>query len=178
MILVVVDHPDAKTGQLNLQPDYFFLVTDRSAEERSGVATLEHYRQRGTFEDRLGEFRATVGPHLSSPTFAENETLLLLSLLSTNLVNVLRCEAEDAGGACWDLGRFQRRVLKAGGRVAKHSRRLLITLAAAVTSIWQRLLHCFERWRLPTRFAMPRGARRRRYMSLPRHAFLSEVLRE
>jgi len=178
VILVVVDQPDAKTGQLNLQPDYFFLVTDRSAEERSGVATLEHYRQRGTFEDRLGEFRATVGPHLSSPTFAENETLLLLSLLSTNLVNVLRCEAEDAGGACWDLGRFQRRVLKAGGRVAKHSRRLLITLAAAVTSIWQRLLHCFERWRLPARFALPRGARRRRYMSLPRHAFLSEVLRE
>jgi hypothetical protein len=178
VILVVVDQPDAKTGQLNLQPDYFFLVTDRLAEERSGLATLEHYRQRGTFEDRLGEFRAAVGPHLSSPTFAENETLLLLSLLSTNLANVLRCEAEDAGGACWDLGRFQRRVLKAGGRVAKHSRRLLVMLAAAVTPIWQRLLRCFERWRLPPRFGNPGGPRQRPYMSLPRHAFLSEVVRE
>jgi Transposase DDE domain group 1 len=178
VILVVVDQPDAKTGQLNLQPDYFFLVTDRWVDELPGAAALEHYRGRGTFEDRLGEFRAAVGPHLSSPTFAENETLLLLSLLSTNLVNVLRCEAEDAGGGCWDLGRFQRRVLKAGGRVAKHSHRLQITLAAAVMPIWQRLLHCFERWRLPTRFAMPRGPRPRRYISLLRHAFLSEVVRE
>ncbi len=41
VILVVVDQPDAKTGQLNLQPDYFFLVTDRSVEEPSGVAGLD-----------------------------------------------------------------------------------------------------------------------------------------
>jgi hypothetical protein len=178
VILVVRDQPDAKTGQLNLLPEYFFLVTDRSEEECSGLATLEHYRQRGTFEDRLGEFRAAIGPHLSSPSFAENETLLLLSLLATNLVNVLRCEAEDAGGACWDLGRFQRRVLKAGGRIAKHSRRLLVTLAIAVTPIWQRLLQCMGRWRLPPRFGSPRGPRRRDYMPLPRHAFLAEVLVE
>lgn len=178
VILVVRDQPDAKTGQLNLLPEYFFLVTDRSVEERSGQETLEHYRKRGTFEDRLGEFRAAIGPHLSSPTFAENETLLLLSLLATNLVNLLRCEAENAGGACWDLGRFQGRVLKAGGRVAKHSRRLLVTLAAAVAPIWQRLMQCFGRWRLPPRFETPRGPRRRDYMPLPRHAFLSEVLVE
>jgi len=178
VILVVRDQPDPKTGQLNLLPEYFFLVTDRSADERSGLETLEHYRKRGTFEDRLGEFRAAIGPHLSSPTFAENETLLLLSLLATNLVNMLRCEAENAGGACWDLGRFQQRVLKAGGRVAKHSRRLLVTLAVAVTPIWQRLLQCFARWRLPPRFGTPRRPRPREYMPLPRHAFLAEVLRE
>ena len=99
-------------------------------------------------------------------------------LSGTNLVNVLRCEAEDAGGACWDLARFQRRVLKAGGRIAKHSRRLLVTLAVAVTPIWQRLLQCFARWRLPPRFGKPRRPRRRDYMPLPRHAFLAEVLRE
>lgn len=178
VILVVVDQPDRKTGQLHLLPDYFFLVIDRLRQELPGEAVLEHYRRRGTFEDRLGEFRAAIGPHLSSPTFQENETLLLLSLLATNLINLLRCEAEQAGGACWDLGRFQKRVLKAGGRVAKHSRRLLVTLAAAVVPIWQRLMSCFERWRLPEYLGSLRGPRPRAFMPLPRHAFLSEVLRE
>ncbi len=121
-----------RPGNSNLLPDYFFLVTDRSVEGTFwSVAGLDHYRQRGTFEDRLGEFRATVGPRLSSPSFAENETLLLLSLLATNLVNVLRCEAEDAGAAhvgIWCV--FSDDVLKVGGRVAKPSPGdLLITLA-------------------------------------------------
>lgn len=189
--MVVVDQPDAKTGQLNLLPDYFFLVTNRAAEELPAEAALEHYRGRGTFEDRLGEFRAAIGPHLSSPTFEENETLpldelgavsevepLLLSLLATNLVNLLRCEAEQAGGACWDLGRFQKRVLKAGSRVAKHSRRLVVTLAVAIVPIWRRLMNCFAHWRLPDRFAAPRGPRARAFVPLPAHAFLLEVLRE
>ena len=48
-----------------LEPrDYFFLVTDRWVDELPGAAALEHYRGRGTFEDRLGEFCAAVGPHL------------------------------------------------------------------------------------------------------------------
>ena len=60
LLLVVVDQPDPVTGQLNLLPDYFFLVTNRPAEEISGEASLAHYRRRGTFEDRLGEFNAEI----------------------------------------------------------------------------------------------------------------------
>ena len=104
------------TGQLNLLPDYFFLVTNRPVEEISGEASLAHYRRRGTFEDRLGEFNATVGPRLSSPEFEENEATLLLALLAFNLASLLRGELEDHLGGCWDLGRFQRSVLKAGAR--------------------------------------------------------------
>jgi hypothetical protein len=114
VILVIVDCPDPKTGQLFLEPDYFFLVTSYSEEQRPAEERLERYRQRGTFEDRLGEFRQWIGPKLSSQEFASNEATLLLSLLAFNLANMLRCELEDGAGACWDLGRFQKSVLKAG----------------------------------------------------------------
>ena len=120
VLLVIVDRPDAKTGQLNLLPDYFFLVVGWTAEELDGPAALDHYRQRGTFEDRIGEFQQALRPHLSHDDFRANETLLRLSLLAFNLASMLRIEYEAAAGSCFDLGRFQRDVLKAGGRVAKH----------------------------------------------------------
>lgn len=178
LVLVVVDRPDAKTGQLDLFPNYFFLLVGWKEEELDGEAGLAHYRRRGTFEDRLGEFQQAIGPHLSHDAFAANEALLLLSLLAFNLLSALRIESEDAGGGCFDLGRFQRDVLKAGGRVVKRARRLVLYVAKVVTSCWQRLLRCFERWKLPRRFPQPQGPRVRAWRPPPRHAFLAEVRRE
>jgi hypothetical protein len=178
VILVIVDCPDPKTGQLFLEPDYFFLVTSYSAAERSAEERLEHYRQRGTFEDRLGEFRQAITPKLSSPQFAANEATLLLSLLAFNLGNMLRCELEDAAGACWDLGRFQKSVLKAGGRIVKRSGRLIVDLARAVVPFWQRLVERLQRWRLPKRFPAPRRPAYRAFVPPPRHSFLARVIRE
>jgi Transposase DDE domain group 1 len=177
LLLAVVDQPDPVTGQLNLLPDYFFLVSNRSAEEISGEAALAHYRRRGTFEDRLGEFNAAVAPRLSSPQFDENEATLLLALLAFNLASLLRCELEDQLGGCWDLGRFQRSVLKAGARVVKGSRRLTVDLAQAVAPLWERLLNRLRRWKLPARWSTRRAAARRVWLPPPRHAFLREVLR-
>ena len=65
LLLVIVDRPDAKTGQLQLLPDYFFLVTNWPETQRSGQELLAHYRRRGTFEDRFGEFNGAIGPNLS-----------------------------------------------------------------------------------------------------------------
>lgn len=178
LLLVVVDRPDPKTGQLNLLPDYFFLVLGWPKEELDGPAALLHYRRRGTFEDRLGEFQQAIGPHLSHDTFAANEALLLLSLLAFNLVSMLRIEYEDGAGSCFDLGRFQRDVLKAGARVVKHARRLVMHVAKVVTPFWQRLWKRFDRWKLPCRFPQPQGPRVRPWMPPPRHAFLTEVRRE
>ena len=178
LVLVVVDRPDPKTGQLNLLPDYFFLVVGWAKEELDAPAALEHYRRRGTFEDRLGEFQQAIGPHLSHDAFAANEALLLLSLLAFNLVSMLRIEYEDGAGSCFDLGRFQRDVLKAGARVVKHSRRLVLNVAKVVTLFWQRLWERFDRWRLPHRFPQPQRPRVRAWMPPPRHAFLIEVRRE
>lgn len=76
LILVIIDQPDPKTGQLDLLPRYFFLVTNWSQPQRSGERVLAHYRLRGTFEDRLGEFNEAIGCHLSSPNFAENEVTM------------------------------------------------------------------------------------------------------
>jgi hypothetical protein len=177
LLLVIVDQPDPKTGQLNLLPHSFFLVVGWKTEELDGPAALEHYRQRGTFEDRLGEFQQTIGPHLSHDDFPANEALLRLSLLAFNLASMLRIEYEAEAGSCFDLGRFQRDVLKAGGRVAKHSGRLKLYVARVVTPFWNRLVACLSRWQLPARFPPPRGARVRAWRPPPRHAFLHEVRR-
>ena len=178
VILVIVDCPDPKTGQLFLEPDYFFLVTSYSAEQRSAEERLERYRQRGTFEDRLGEFRQWIGPKLSSQEFVSNEATLLLSLLAFNLANMLRCELEDGAGACWDLGRFQKSVLKAGGRIVKKAGRVIVDLAVAVVPLWERLVARLQQWRLPKRFPAPRRPAYRPFMPPPKHAFLTRVIRE
>lgn len=177
VILVITDQPDPKTGQLTLQPRHFFLVTSYSAEERPAAERLEHYRKRGTFEDRLGEFRQWIGPKLSSQEFESNEATLLLALLAFNLANMLRCELEHAGGACWDLGRFQKSVLKAGGRIVKHARRVIVDLAQAVVPLWERLLTRLRRWRLSGLFPERQGPVPRPFRPPPKHAFLSRVIR-
>ncbi|MFN8575133.1 MAG: IS1380 family transposase [Gemmatimonadaceae bacterium] len=177
LLLVIVDRPDPKTGQLNLLPDYFFLVVGWKKEELDGPAALAHYRQRGTFEDRIGEFQQAIGPHLSHDDFAANEALLRLSLLAFNLASALRIEYEASAGSCLDLGRFQRDVLKAGGRVVKGSRRLLLYVARVVAPFWEKLIGCLQRWTLPRRFPTPRGSRVRAWLPPPRHAFLHEVRR-
>jgi hypothetical protein len=177
LLLVVVDQPDSRTGQLNLLPNYFFLVVGWREEELDGPAALEHYRQRGTFEDRLGEFQQAIGPRLSHDDFQANEALLRLSLLAFNLASALRIEYEDAAGSCVDLARFQRDVLKAGGRVVKHARRLVLHVAQVVTPFWERLIGCLRRWKLPLRFPPPSGPHVRPWRPPPRHAFLNEVRR-
>lgn len=178
VLLVIIDRPDPKTGQLNLLPDYFFLVAGWKPEELDGLTALRRYRKRGTFEDRLGEFQQAIGPHLSHADFQENETVLRLSLLAFNLASILRIEYEDKAGSCFDLTRFQRDVLKAGGRVVKHARRLVLYVAQAVVPFWKSLIACLGRWKLPARFAPPRGPRPSGWTPPPRHAFLFEVRRE
>jgi len=177
LVLVIIDRPDHATGQLKLFPDHFFLIVGWKPEELTALQALEHYRARGTFEDRLGEFQQAIGPRLSHDDFHENETLLRLSLLAFNLASILRIEYE-ASGSCIDLARFQRDVLKAGARIVKHSRRLLVYVARVVRPLWNRLIPRITAWRLPDRFPAPRGARVRDWRPLPAHAFLSEVRRE
>ncbi len=178
LILVVVDKPDPKTGQLEFFPRHFFLVTNRGYDEMSAEELLEHYRARGTFEDRIGELQQTMTPHLSSPRFVENEVSLLLSLLGFNLASMLRGELESDSPNGWDLGRLQRTVLKAGARVTKGQRRLFIDLALAVVGFWERLFRRMARWRLPKRWPESRGPCKRTWVAPPEHAHLSIVLRE
>jgi hypothetical protein len=178
LILVVVDKPDPKTGQLEFFPRYFFLVTSWKPAERTAAELLAHYRRRGTFEDRLGELSQAISPHMSSPRFVENEINLLLSLLSHNLLSILRGELEDESGNGWDVARLQRTVLKTAVRVTKASRRLIVDVALSAVGLWNSLLERMKRWRLPTRWRQPKSQRKRRWIPPPRHAFLEAVLRE
>jgi len=178
LVLVIVDKPDAVTGQLNLLPDYFYLVGNWPAEQKNGWQLLEHYRKRGTFEDRLGEFNQAVGPGLSSPGFAANEGTLLLALLAFNLASMLRGEMEQATPESgWDLSRLTESVLKAGGRVLEHGRRLFVDLAASAAPLWALLLARLERWRLPARWGQEPTPRPRPWVPPPAHAHRSLVLR-
>jgi len=177
LLLVIVDRPDPKTGQLNLMPDYFFLIVGWTLEELSGEESLAHYRGRGTFEDRLGEFNQAIGVHLSHAEFEENQTTLRLALLAFNLASALRIEYESDAGSCCDLARFQRDVLKAGARIVKHSRRLIVRVAQAVRPFWERLAACLRRWKLPSRMPPPRGPHVRAWTPPPRHAFACEARR-
>lgn len=178
VVLVVVDKPDPKTGQLELFPHYFFLVTTWEEQEKSAEELLAHYRRRGTFEDRFGEYNEAIGGHLSSPDFAQNEASFLLYLLALNLASFLRLEMEAATGNGWDLERLQRSVLRAGARIVKAGRRLWIDIACVVAPLWELLLRRIRRWRLPSFWAAPVGPRKRPWVRPPAHAHLSAVLRQ
>jgi len=178
VVLVVVDKPDPKTGQLEIFPHYFFLVTSWDHQDKSADELLAHYRRRGTFEDRFGEFNEAIGGHLSSQDFAQNEASFLLHLLAMNLASLLRLEMEAVTGNGWDLERLQRSVLRAGARVVKASRRLWIDIACAVAPLWELLLRRIQRWQLPSFWALPVGPRKRAWVRPPAHAHLSAVLRQ
>jgi hypothetical protein len=176
VVLVVIDLPDPRTGLRELFPRCFFLVTNWRPERRDAWALVEHYRRRGTFEDRLGEFNAAIGNGLSAGSFAANETALLLKMLAFNLAGIVRAEMEDASGSGWDLSRLQKTVLKAGARVVEHGRRLIVDVAQAAGMLWERLLDHVGRWWRDATWGRP--PRPRRWVAPPAHAHLRLVLRE
>lgn len=183
LVLVIIDLPDPKTGLRQLFPHHFFLITNWQADRKSAWDLLAHYRNRGTFEDRLGEFNACVGNGLSADSFQANEASLLLKLLAFNLAGMIRGELEDASGAGWDLKRVQRTVLKTGAKVVKHSGRLVVDISGAAGVLWGRLLRRVGRWWRDAAWGrdghgLPRGPRPRRWIPPPPHAHLSVVLRE
>jgi hypothetical protein len=177
LVLVVIDLPDPKTGYRQLFPHHFFLVTNYATDQRDAWQLLAHYRRRGTFEDRLGEFNACVGGGLSQDDFAANETTLLLKLLAFNLAGMLRGEMEDVSPNGWDLKRLQQTVLNAGARVVKHGGRLIVDVACAAGVLWEKLLRGIKRWWRDVSWGRSKP-RPRRWIAPPSHAHLSLVLRE
>jgi hypothetical protein len=177
VVLVVVDLPDPQTGLRDLFPRWFFLVTNWPREQRGAWDLVTHYRERGTFEDRFGEFNACLGNGLSQKVFAANETSLLLKLLAFNLAGMLRGEMEDVSPNGWDLKRLQQTVLKAGARVVKHGGQLMVDVARAAGVLWDKLLKRMRRWWHDASWGCARP-RPRRWIAPPSHAHFWLVLRE
>ncbi len=144
----------------------------------SEMKVVEHYRQRGTFEDRLGEFNRVLGPHLSQEVFEKNEINLLMALLAFSLSSFLRLELAKASGGSWDLTRFREFVLKAGGRVTKHGNRLVVKLSRAIKDSWYHLSSRLARWVFPESVPPPAGPEKRTWMPPPHHAHLELIFRQ
>jgi hypothetical protein len=178
VILVVVDKPD-KNGCLPLFPHYFFIVTNWPKERFSAAELLNHYRQRGTFEDRLGEWNA-LGVNLSQNAFAKNEVAMLLSMLAFNLLEVLRGEMESATdprpspphtpeSSGFDMTRLRDFILKVGAVVIRGGRRLCLDIADGIAPLWMALLKRVGKLtRYSKRNAMPVN---RGFTPPPSHAF-------
>lgn len=130
--------------------------SSRPAEEVSGEALLEHYRQRGCAEKDFGEWQNTLALHLSSAprqkthyrgrrvhgeyvppnSFAANEARLLLSLIAANL---LQAGSEIVGRAVREKvsrARFRQLVLKAAARVLLSKRGITVVIEAARAKLW------------------------------------------
>jgi hypothetical protein len=153
IVLVVLERP----GELLL--DHFWLITSLSASAMPATDLLDHYRQRGTAEGKLGELMDVLTPALSSaprtkrhyrgrrlptlPTgmdaFARNEALLLLHMLAYEVLHTGRCAMEAATKTSWSLRRFRERVLRAGGRVLVHARRATLVIAETAARHWAML---------------------------------------
>ena len=182
VILVVSDKP-SKHGYMSLfGPHYFFLVTNWPRKSRRPAKILKHYRRRGTFEDRLGEWNA-LGVRLSQDSFDKNEAALLLSMLAFNLLEIIRGETESARDSRpnpphapedsgWDMGRIQNVLLKTGAVLSRGGRRLWFDLSKGLASLWTPVLERIRRWRtIPD--SGPAQTRRIGFMPLPSHAFQS-----
>lgn len=149
IVLVIV-----KQDQIDLfEPlNYFFLITNWTEDEMSGLDLLDFYRQRGTMERWIGEFKDVMEPSLSCASrqrnnhpekkrddFACNEALLLLHCLAYNLLNISRRLMEKATGKGWSLRRFREQVLKTAIHFTLHSRRIWAWLTRSSAELWRLL---------------------------------------
>ena len=111
VVLIIVPPQEGE-----LLPRSFYLITNFGAATMPAAKLLKMYRQRGTYEQQLGDFMHTLAPHLSSTTrpkshyrgqpvgprqaprdaFASNQALLSLHVLAHNLLNLGRRIAERA----------------------------------------------------------------------------------
>ena len=111
VVLIIVPPEEGE-----LLPRSFYLITNFGGTSMPAAELLALYRQRGTYEQQLGDFMNTLTPHLSSTTrpkshyrgqiprqrqvardaFDTNQAILSLNVLAHNLLNMGRCIAQRA----------------------------------------------------------------------------------
>lgn len=153
VIVVTQERP----GDLYLHQ--FFLVTNSTSSARQ---VLETYRQRGTAEARLGEWKSSVPPSLSCTTRSRSEptrqdlvaaaaancAAFLVNALAYNLLHMLRRLAgrrrPRTGDGGISMARIRRLALNVSARVIKSARRLVFLLprsaAPDVSHLFARLM--------------------------------------
>lgn len=153
VVLVVQERPG------ELFSHHFWLITNWTAEQMSGEALLEMYRERGTAEGHMGELMDVLDPALSSSprpkshyrfevpshrtpsgnSFAINEVIMLLNVLAYEVAHAVRVLVESATREGWSLRRVRERVLRVAARVLLHERRAVLVIGESSAPLWRAL---------------------------------------
>lgn len=147
VVLVVIERDDDEVFLGRRTPHHFFLVTNFSNQLMPSWPLLEHYRQRGTIEQSIGEFKHDLRPRLSSREFATNEVNLLLFGLAYQWLHIARELAHQAAPQAHrpTLATFRARWLHIAVRVLRHARQRIFEIAADAYDSWQRLFAFLDR---------------------------------
>ena len=121
VVAKVEHHPGA------LFPRVGFIVTNWTLPSR---AVVRFYNKRGTAEQWIKEGKQAVKmTRLSCHRFRSNEVRLWLTIIAYHLGNLWRRLALPQRIGNWSLRSLQQRLVKTGGRLAKHARYYWLLLA-------------------------------------------------
>ena len=115
-----------------LFPRVGFIVTNLSYPPKGIV---RFYNGRGTAEQWIKEGKYALNwTRLSCHKFVANQVRLALFVLAYNLGNFLRRLALPESMKHWSLTSLQTRLIKTGGRLVRHARRLVFQLAEVLVT--------------------------------------------
>ena len=118
--------------QGELFPRVGFIVTNLSYPTK-GIVSF--YNGRGTAEQWIKEGKYAINwTRLSCHKFVANQVRLWLFILAYNLGNFVRRLALPEGIKHWSLTSMQTRLIKIGGRLVRHARRLVFQLAEVIVT--------------------------------------------
>jgi hypothetical protein len=110
-----------------LLPRVGFIVTNLSTKAKGVV---HFYNGRGTAEQWIKEGKYALNwTRLSCHRFVANQVRLQLFILAYNLGNFLRRLGLPRAVKDWSLRSLQLKLIKIGGRVVRHARRIIFQLA-------------------------------------------------
>jgi hypothetical protein len=113
--------------QGELLPRVGFIVTNLSAKP---VGVVHFYNGRGTAEQWIKEGKCALNwTKLSCHRFVANQVRLQLFILAYNLGNFLRRLGLPKAVKDWSLSSLQLKLIKIGGRMVCHARRIIFQLA-------------------------------------------------
>ena len=118
--------------QGELFPRVGFIVTNLSYPPKGIV---HFYNGRGTAEQWIKEGKYALNwTRLSCHKFVANQVRLWLFVLAYNLGNFMRRLVLPEDMNHWTLTSLQTRLIKTGGRLVRHARRLVFQLAEVMVS--------------------------------------------
>ena len=99
------------------------------------IGIVRFYNGRGTAEQWIKEGKYALNwTRLSCHKFVANQVRLGLFVMAYNLGNFLRRLAVPEEMKHWSLTSLQTRMIKTGGRLVRHARRLVFQLAEVLVS--------------------------------------------